>query len=841
MDPEHPTPGTCSGCDKAIDSETDGNLINFSGSLYHADCFTCSCCRVPIDYENSVVLLGENGKALCVNCSFKCKLCGQPILEEAITTGDDTFHMACFRCQACGKPIDDLSFTQVDDTLLCMGCHSEQSRGSGRTSPNRLSTQESAIRKESNVEATAQDVSRGDVSGGSSVAELGNNISSNEYIIQLEHELEERSRQLSKCENDLQKIKNTSKKALEEFKKINESYRKEALRRQQAETHVEGLRNELSSMIQADARRARIAENIQRLNQEVKFLLSQRSTLEDDIRQLSGKKEALSIEVGHLLENKHCSLADGGTAETADPHADLKKELEQIKARFLEEVTNLQQERDVLRQEVETLRSTREDHFNNISRLIEENKQLEVRHDQITKQLVASADHVQAVDSILLPEPGMYPQMEELERTVSTDEVGAKLAPAPPPRTTTRPLGPRQDSRGDTVYQPSRKEEAVDLSGPPPVPKKEKWKKEWKTNLKATKTKLKKAIPQSKVHTGDNADAVGGSTTGLLSYGHGMFKLGSKKAMSKSGKQMATFHRSVFRQQKETKVPILSSYIPTARLGSATFAMIPCGAKNCVARVIGQCFSSNVATESNPRLAGESGVVVFGTDLVKLLEIEGGRVPNVVKACIAAVEMRGMTFEGIYRKSGPLTQINKIIASINRGEEPDLASDESDIDIMAVTSVLKQFFRELPEPLLVSSLYTDFTGVTKITEDDDARLPKIIELLRRLPLAHFTTLSYLIMHLHRVQQHSSENLMTPTNLGVVFGPSLIRPAHEEMQLDMAESSAKNALVEFFVRHATELFPVAEAETPERTASTVSFVDAPVADDETFNGLDQQVP
>ncbi|KNC99455.1 hypothetical protein, variant [Spizellomyces punctatus DAOM BR117] len=732
-----------------------------------------------------------------------------------------------------------------------MGCHSEQARGSGRTSPNRLSTQESAIRKESNVDATVPDVSRGDVSGGSSVAELGNNISSNEYIIQLEHELEERSRQLSKCENDLQRIKNTSKKALEEFKKINESYQKEALRRQQAETHIAGLRNELSSMIQADARRARIEENILRLNQEVKFLLSQRSTLEDDIRQLSGKKEALSIEVGHLLENKHSSLADGGTAETADPHADLKKELEQIKARFFEEVSNLQQERDVLRQEVETLRSTREDHFNNISRLIEENKQLEVRHDQITKQLVASADHVQAVDSILLPEPGMYPQMEELERTVSTDELGAKLPPAPPPRTTTRPLGPRQDSRGDTIYQPPRKEEAVDLSAPPPVPKKDKWKKEWKTNLKATKTKLKKAIPQSKTHTGENADAVGGSTTGLLSYGHGMFKLGSKKAMSKSDGDLSQIGFSPAKGDKSAHSFQLHSYRSPRKcdfchdtLWGKELRCEACGYhchQKCSPQVIGQCFSSNVATESDQRLTGESGVVVFGTDLVKLLEIEGGRVPNVVTACIAAVEMRGMTFEGIYRKSGPLTQINKIIASINRGEVPDLTSDESDIDIMAVTSVLKQFFRELPEPLLVSSLYADLTGVMKSTEDDEARLPKIIELLRRLPPAHFTTLSYLIMHLHRVQQHSSENLMTPTNLGVVFGPSLVRPAHEEMQLDMAESSAKNALVEFFVRHATELFPVAEVETPERTASTVSFVDAPVADDETFNGLDQQVP
>lgn len=70
-----------------------------------------------------------------------------------------------------------------------------------------------------------------------------------------------------------------------------------------------------------------------------------------------------------------------------------------------------------------------------------------------------------------------------------------------------------------------------------------------------------------------------------------------------------------------------------------------------------------------------------------------------------------MDAEGIYRKSGPLSQVNKIIAGINKGEEIDLTSDESDIDIMAVTSVLKQYFRELPEPLLVSDIYPELMNI----------------------------------------------------------------------------------------------------------------------------------
>jgi hypothetical protein len=42
------------------------------------------------------------------------------------------------------------------------------------------------------------------------------------------------------------------------------------------------------------------------------------------------------------------------------------------------------------------------------------------------------------------------------------------------------------------------------------------------------------------------------------------------------------------------------------------------------------------------------------------------------------------------------------------GEPVDLEDEESVNDICAVTSVLKQYFRELPNPLLPYNLYSQF-------------------------------------------------------------------------------------------------------------------------------------
>lgn len=168
---------------------------------------------------------------------------------------------------------------------------------------------------------------------------------------------------------------------------------------------------------------------------------------------------------------------------------------------------------------------------------MEENKQLESRHQQISNKLIATADHFEGANSISTDELIRYPEIEELAKTVSMDDVDVRLPPLPPPRSGRHPLGPRKDSRGDAELAATpRREEPSDTNVTPP--KKEKWSKDWKkttkTTLKATKTKLRKAIPQGKMQQiGETTES--GSGSSLLSYGTGMFKMGGKKPMSKSG------------------------------------------------------------------------------------------------------------------------------------------------------------------------------------------------------------------------------------------------------------------------------------------------------------------
>jgi len=72
-----------------------------------------------------------------------------------------------------------------------------------------------------------------------------------------------------------------------------------------------------------------------------------------------------------------------------------------------------------------------------------------------------------------------------------------------------------------------------------------------------------------------------------------------------------------------------------------------------------------------------------------------------------------MDLEGIYRKSGGALQVRGIISAFENGEDIDLDDPDSVNDISAVTSVLKQYLRKLPNPLFTYELYSNFLELAR--------------------------------------------------------------------------------------------------------------------------------
>lgn len=120
--------------------------------------------------------------------------------------------------------------------------------------------------------------------------------------------------------------------------------------------------------------------------------------------------------------------------------------------------------------------------------------------------------------------------------------------------------------------------------------------------------------------------------------------------------------------------------------------------------------STNNSGFLNPKDDGT--VPLFGSELEVRAVFEGKNIPYVVSRCIQEVEARGMDFEGIYRKPGGASSMRQIQESFERGEELDIGDS---VDICGVTSVLKQYLRKLPTPIITPAIYDDFLNTTSIT------------------------------------------------------------------------------------------------------------------------------
>ncbi|KAI0838914.1 RhoGAP-domain-containing protein [Hypoxylon sp. FL0890] len=198
--------------------------------------------------------------------------------------------------------------------------------------------------------------------------------------------------------------------------------------------------------------------------------------------------------------------------------------------------------------------------------------------------------------------------------------------------------------------------------------------------------------------------------------------------------------------------------------------------------------------------AAEAPSVLFGSELVDRADFERRQIPCVVTRCIEEVELRGMDMEGIYRKTGGNSQTKAIQEGFDKNENFDIS--DPDIDITAVTSVLKQYFRKLPTPLLTFDVYDRILETNSITGDAE-KCAHLQDVFKQLPQQHRDCLEFLMFHLHRVAERERENLMTPKNLAVVFAPTIMRD--HTIEREMTDMHAKNLVVQFIIENTHNIF------------------------------------
>ncbi|KAG8137363.1 hypothetical protein E2320_004604, partial [Naja naja] len=155
------------------------------------------------------------------------------------------------------------------------------------------------------------------------------------------------------------------------------------------------------------------------------------------------------------------------------------------------------------------------------------------------------------------------------------------------------------------------------------------------------------------------------------------------------------------------------------------------------------------------------------------------QVPRLIDSCCQHLEKHGLQTVGIFRVGSSKKRVRQLREEFDRGVDVVLDEEQSIHDVAAL---LKEFLRDMPDPLLTRELYTPF--INTLLMDPHEQLNTLQLLIYLLPPCNCDTLHRLLQFLATVASHAEDrkdedgqeipgNKMTSLNLATIFGPNLL--------------------------------------------------------------------
>ncbi|XP_015826773.3 unconventional myosin-IXb isoform X2 [Nothobranchius furzeri] len=218
--------------------------------------------------------------------------------------------------------------------------------------------------------------------------------------------------------------------------------------------------------------------------------------------------------------------------------------------------------------------------------------------------------------------------------------------------------------------------------------------------------------------------------------------------------------------------------------------------KKCLSKISTDC-TTFCARKSDEEVTGQH----FGVRVCRLVS-EKNPVPVVLEMMLEHVEMHGLYTEGIYRKSGSANRMKELHQRLET--DPHLVILE-DYPIHTVTGLVKQWLRELPDPLMTFAHYNDFLHAVELPEKQE-QLHAIYKVVEELPTANFNVLERLIFHLVRVSKEEVHSRMSANSLAIVFAPCILRcPDSADPLLSMKDVAKTTICVEMLIVEQTRRY------------------------------------
>ncbi|XP_051793856.1 arf-GAP with Rho-GAP domain, ANK repeat and PH domain-containing protein 1 [Acanthochromis polyacanthus] len=154
-----------------------------------------------------------------------------------------------------------------------------------------------------------------------------------------------------------------------------------------------------------------------------------------------------------------------------------------------------------------------------------------------------------------------------------------------------------------------------------------------------------------------------------------------------------------------------------------------------------------------------------------------GSVPAAVERCISHITAYGLKVEGVYRRCGLATKVNRLVEALMTS--PNSAPLEGDEQgVLDAGSALKQYVRQRES--LIPDGHREQWLQAAVIPDERCRFKRYRRLLRQLPDDNRASLNALFGHFYMVQVFSQVNKMSAHNLAVVLVPSLFQDLNQDL-------------------------------------------------------------
>ena len=173
----------------------------------------------------------------------------------------------------------------------------------------------------------------------------------------------------------------------------------------------------------------------------------------------------------------------------------------------------------------------------------------------------------------------------------------------------------------------------------------------------------------------------------------------------------------------------------------------------------------NIRNDSNVDMSTNSSVFATSLALVpSIMVYEYGPIPKFLLDAIEIIESNLET-EGLYRNY--CSRQKELKMHIDKGGNLKATTHPFD-----VIGLIKQFFREMPNPLLTSQLHDTFVRCLSVESEQVRHMTALLTCLL-LPTPQLATLRYLMHHLQCVASNSTHNKIDIGNLAVCLAPNLL--------------------------------------------------------------------